>query len=66
MRVKGPAEEYKSDDAKVPGRILGKKMVSVFHLEMGLVEKRFEMVHYVEKGKKPKWVISPKQGILNL
>ncbi len=51
MCVKGPAEEYKSDEAKVPGRILSKKMVSVFHLEMSLVEKRFEMVHYVEKGK---------------
>ena len=62
MGVKGPAEEYKSDEAKVPGRILGKKMVSVFHLEMNLVEKRFEMVHYVEKGKKPKWGYFPKDG----
>lgn len=62
MCVKGPAEEYKSDEAKVPGRILGKKMVSVFHLEMSLVEKRFEMVHYVEKGKKPKWGYFPKSG----
>ena len=51
MCVKGPSEEYKSDEAKVPGRILGKKMVSVSHLEMSLVEKRFEMVHYVKKGK---------------
>ena len=62
MCVKGPAEEYKSDEAKVPGRILGKKMVSVFHLEMSLVEKRFEMVHCVEKGKKPKWGYFPKAG----
>ena len=62
MCVKGPAEEYKSDEAKVPGRILDKKMVSVFHLEMSLVEKRFEMVHYVEKGKKPKWGYFPKSG----
>lgn len=62
MCVKGPSEEYKSDDAKVLGRILGKKMVSVFHLEMSLVEKRFEMVHYVEKGKKPKWGYFPKAG----
>ena len=62
MCVKGPSEEYKSDEAKVPGRILGKKMVSVFHLEMSLVEKRFEMVHYVEKGKKPKWGYFPKAG----
>ena len=62
MCVKGAAEEYKSDEAKVPGCILGKKMVSVFHLEMSLVEKRFEMVHYVEKGKKPKWGYFPKSG----
>lgn len=32
MCVKGPSEDYKSDEAKVPGRILGKKMVSVFTL----------------------------------
>ena len=62
MCVKGPAEEYKSDESKVPGRILDKKMVSVFHLEMSLVEKRFEMVHYVEKGNKPKWGYFPKAG----
>ena len=62
MGVNGQAEEYKSDESKVPGRILGKKMVSVFHLEMSLVEKRFEMVHYVEKGKKPKWGYFPKAG----
>ena len=62
MCVKGPAEEYKSDESKVPGRIIDKKMVSVFHLEMSLVEKRFEMVHYVEKGKKPKWGYFPKSG----
>ena len=29
---------------------------------MNLVEKRFEMVHYVEKGKKPKWGYFPKTG----
>ena len=62
MCVNGPSEEYKSDESKVPGRILGKKMVSVFHLEMSLVEKRFEIVHYVEKGKKPKWGYFPKAG----
>lgn len=32
MCVKGPSEEYKSDEAKVPGRILGKKMVLFFTL----------------------------------
>ncbi len=51
MGVNGLAEVYKSDDAKVLGRILGRKMVSVFHLEMSLVEKRFEIVHYVRKAR---------------
>ena len=32
MGVNGSAEVYKSDDTKVPRRILGRKMVSVFHL----------------------------------
>ncbi len=62
MGTQGPVKEYKSDDAKVPGRIIDRKMVSVFHLEMNLVEERFEMVHYVEKGKHPKWGYFPKGG----
>ena len=54
MGVQGASKEYKSDLSKVPGRILERKMIPVFHLEVNLVEERFEMVHYVEKGKKPK------------
>ena len=52
MGVQSTAREYKSDLGKVPGRILNRRMVPVFHLEMNLVEERFEMVQYVEKGKK--------------
>ena len=55
MGVQGASKEYKSDLSKVPGRILERKMIPVFHHEENLVEERFEMVHYVEKGKKPKW-----------
>ena len=55
MGVQGTAKEYKSDLSKVPGRIINRRMVPVFHLEMNIVEERFEMVQYVEKGKKPKW-----------
>ena len=62
MGVQGTAKEYKSDLSKVPGRILDRRMVPVFHLEMNLVEERFEMVHYVEKGKKPKWGYFPIAG----
>ena len=62
MGVQGAAKEYKSDLGKVPGRILNHRMVPVFHLEMNLVEERFEMVQYVENGKKPKWGYFPMAG----
>ena len=62
MGVQGASKEYRSDLSKVPGRILERKMIPVFHLEVNLVEERFEMVHYVEKGKKPKWGYFPKAG----
>lgn len=62
MGVQGASKEYRSDLSKVPGRILERKMIPVFHLEVNLVEERFEMVHYVEKGKKPKWGYFPAAG----
>lgn len=62
MGIQGTAKEYKSDLSKVPGRILERKMVPVFHLEVNIVEERFEKVHYVEKGKKPKWGYFPVAG----
>ena len=62
MGIQGASKEYKSDLSKVPGRILESKMIPVFHLEVNLVEERFEMVHYVEKGKKPKWGYFPVAG----
>ena len=62
MGIQGTPKEYKSDLSKVPGRILERKMIPVFHLEVNIVEERFEMVHYVEKGKKPKWGYFPAAG----
>ena len=62
MGMQGTPKEYMSDLSKVPGRILERKMVPVFHLEVNIVEERFEMVHYVEKGKKPKWGYFPVAG----
>lgn len=62
MGIQGTSKEYKSDLSKVLGRILERKMVPVFHLEVNIVEERFEMVHYVEKGKKPKWGYFPVAG----
>ena len=62
MGIQGASKEYRSDLSKVPGRILERKMIPVFHLEVNLVEERFEMVHYVEKGKKPKWGYFPAAG----
>lgn len=62
MGIQGTPKEYKSDLSKVSGRILERKMIPVFHLEVNIVEERFEMVHYVEKGKKPKWGYFPVAG----
>ena len=62
MGIQGASKEYKSDLSKVPGRILERKKIPVFHLEVNLVEERFEMVHYVEKGKNPKWGYFPVAG----
>ena len=62
MGVQGTSKEYKSDLSKVPGRVLEKKMLPVFHLDVSIVEERFELVHYVEKGKKPKWGYFPVVG----
>ena len=62
MRVQGDPEEHPSDLSKVPGRILDRKMVKVFRLDMCLVEEHFEMVQYVEPGKSPKWGYFPKEG----
>ncbi len=62
MKVDGAPEFHPSDLSKVPGRILDRKTVKVFRLDMRLVEERFEMVQYVEKGKKPKWGYFPREG----
>ncbi len=66
MEVKnGNIETHLTDRQKVPGRIIeadGTRMIKVFSLKMCLVEQRFELVHYVEKGKKPRWGYFPKEG----
>ena len=55
MGVVGEAIEHPSDLAKVPDRIIERRMIRVFSLCTFLVEECFEMVHYAELGKKPKW-----------
>ncbi len=62
MRVQGEPEKHHSDLTKVPGRVLDKKMVKVFRLDMCLIEEQFEMVQYVEPGKKPRWGYFPQEG----
>ena len=62
MSIQGEPTKHPSDLSKVPGRILERKMVKVFRLEMNLIEEQFEMVHYVEPGGKPKWGYFPKEG----
>ena len=53
---------HPSDLSKIPGRIIEKRSVPVFSLKTVLVEERFEMVHYVEPGRKLKWGYFPSEG----
>ena len=62
MSVKRAPVKHPSDLSKVPGRIIDRKMVKTFHLDLCLIEEQFEMVQYVENGKKPKWGYFPQQG----
>ena len=62
MGVTGTPVRHLSDLSKVPGRILGRKMVKTFRLDIRLVEEQFEMVQYVEKWRKPRWGYSPREG----
>lgn len=61
----GTIKTHLTDRSKVPGRIIesdSPKMIRVFSLQMSLVEERFELVHYVPKGGKPRWGYFPKEG----
>ena len=62
MSVEGTPVFHPTDDSKVPGRIIERKPVKVFSFRMCLVEEQFEMVHYVEPGRKPRWGYFPKDG----
>ena len=62
MGVVGEPVEHPSDLTKVPGRIIERRMVRVFSFHTFLAEERFEMVHYAEPGKKPKWGYFPTEG----
>ena len=62
MGVNGTPVRHLSDLSKVPGRILDRKLVRTFRLDIRLVEEQFEMVQYVEKGRKPRWGYFPKEG----
>ena len=62
MGVVGEATEHPSDLTKVPGRIIERRMVRVFSFRTFLTEECFEMVHYAEPGKKPRWGYFPSEG----
>ena len=62
MEVAGEPIEHPSDLTKVPGRIIERRMVRVFSFRTFLTEECFEMVHYAEPGKKPKWGYFPSAG----
>ena len=62
MGVVGEAIEHPSDLTKFPGRIIERRMVQVFSFRTFLMEECFEMVHYAEPGKKPKWGYFPSEG----
>ena len=62
MGVVGEAIEHPSDLTKFPGRIIERRMVRVFSFRTFLMEECFEMVHYAEPGKKPRWGYFPSEG----
>ena len=62
MGVVGEAIEHPSDLTKFPGRLIERRMVRVFSFRTFLAEECFEMVHYAEPGKKPKWGYFPSEG----
>lgn len=62
MGVAGESIEHPSDLTKVPGRIIERRLVRVFSFRTFLTEECFEMVHYAEPGKKPKWGYFPSEG----
>ena len=62
MTVEGAPVFHPTDDSKVPGRIIERKSVKVFSFKMCLVEEQYDMVHYVEPGKRPKWGYFPAEG----
>ncbi len=62
MGVVGEAIAHPSDLTKVPGRVIERRMVRVFSFRTFLTEECFEMVHYAEPGKKPKWGYFPSEG----
>lgn len=55
MGVVGDSVFHPSDLSRVPGCVIERKTVQVFSLRTCLVEERFEMVHYVAPGQKPRW-----------
>ena len=62
MGVAGEVTEHPSDLTKAPGRLIERRMVRVFSFRTFLAEECFEMVHYAEPGKKPKWGYFPSEG----
>lgn len=62
MGVNGTPVRHLSNLSKVLGRILDRKMVKTFRPDICLIEEQFEMVQYVEKGRKPRWGYFPKEG----
>ena len=62
MGVAGEVTEHPSDLTKAPGRLIERRMVRVFSFRTFLAEECFEMVHYAEPGKKPRWGYFPSEG----
>lgn len=62
MGVNGTPVRHLSDLSKVPGRILDRKLVRTFRLDIRFVEEQFEVVQYVEKGRKLRWGYFPQEG----
>ena len=62
MGVVGDPVFHPSDLSKVTGRIIERKTVQVFSLNMSLVEERFDFVHYAVSGLPPQCGYFPTEG----
>lgn len=64
MEYAGRTSRHRSDRCKLPegARVIETRYVPVYSLKVGIRCDEYEMLHVVEKGKKPYWLYVPSEG----